>query len=387
MVQVLTCLTTQHDWRLVLLATTICLATSVAAFKLLRRARAASGARRALWLAAIGAAAGYGVWATHFIGMLAFDAGVPVEYDLPLTALSLLVAAGVTGLGFALAAESQDRWAAPVGGSIIGIGVAVMHYTGMWAMDVPGQMYWSTELVLVSILLGMSFASAAIFVATPGGEHTFAPALLLTLAITSHHSTAMSAVMIVPDPTIPIVAVALSSSALAMTITGAAVAVLGISLVAALADSAQARLRASSERELAEQSKQLQAALTNMPQGLCMFDGQQRILITNARYKEMYGLSAEQSKPGISFRQLLQNRVELGVFPAGSAPDAYVAEVLACLERGSTWTQVTELPDGRALKAGEHANFLSIGLAGFCPGPFTLGCARELGGSHVWRSS
>ena len=43
-----------------------------------------------------------------------------------------------------------------------------------------------------------------------------------------------------------------------------------------------------------------------------MFDGQQRILITNARYKEMY-------------------RVELGVFPAGSAPDAYVAEVLACL--------------------------------------------------------
>ena len=357
MVQVLTCLTTQHDWRLVLLATIICFATSVAAFKLLRRARAASGARRLLWLAAIGAAAGYGVWATHFIGMLAFDAGVPVEYDFPLTALSLLVAAGVTGFGFALAAERQDWWAAPVGGATIGAGVAIMHYTGMWAMDVPGQMHWSSDLVLASILLGIGFASAAMFVASPdsGGKQTFAAALLLTLAITSHHFTAMSAVVIVPDPTIPIVAVALSSSALAMTITGAAVAVLGISLVAALADSAQAHLRASSERELAEQSKQLQAALTNMPQGLCMFDGQQRILITNARYREMYGLSAEQTKLGISFRQLLQNRVELGAFPAGSAPDAYVAEVLACLERGSTWTQVTQLPDGRIIAVSNRA--------------------------------
>ncbi|MDO9384094.1 MAG: EAL domain-containing protein [Hyphomicrobiaceae bacterium] len=351
MVQVLACLTMQHDWRLVVLATTICFATSVAAFKLLHRARAASGARRALWLAAIGAAVGYGVWATHFIGMLAFDAGVPVEYDFPLTALSLLVAASVTGFGFAIAAERQDRWAAPVGGGTIGAGVAIMHYTGMWAMDVPGQMHWSTDLILASILLGIGFASAAMFVASPdsGGRQTFAAALLLTLAITSHHFTAMSAVVIIPDPTIPVVAVALSSSALAMTITVAAVAVLGISLVAALADSAQAHLRASSERELAEQSKQLQAALTNMPQGLCMFDGQQRILVTNARYREMYGLTLEQTRPGISFRQLLQNRVDHRMFPAGSAPDDYVAEVLACLARGSAWTQVTEVPDGRII--------------------------------------
>src|ERR1700674_5427795 len=93
MLRVYSCLTSQHDWRLVLLAGAVCFLTSVAALNLFHRACATTGGTRALWLVTAGAATGYGVWATHFIAMLAYSAGVPLGYDLGLTVVSLLAAA------------------------------------------------------------------------------------------------------------------------------------------------------------------------------------------------------------------------------------------------------------------------------------------------------
>src|SRR5450432_2116181 len=104
MLRVYSCLTTQHDWRLVLLAGAICFLTSLAAINLFHRACATDSWTRVLWLVTAGAATGYGVWATHFIAMLAYSAGMPVGYDLTLTVVSLLAAAVVTGAGFAVSA-------------------------------------------------------------------------------------------------------------------------------------------------------------------------------------------------------------------------------------------------------------------------------------------
>ena len=99
MLRVYSCLTTQHDWRLVLLAGAICFLTSVAAINLFHRACATTGGTRTLWLVTTGAATGYGVWATHFIAMLAYRPGVGISYDVVLTALSLLIAIAVVAAG------------------------------------------------------------------------------------------------------------------------------------------------------------------------------------------------------------------------------------------------------------------------------------------------
>ena len=93
MFRILTCLTTQHDWRLVVVAGAVCFLASVTAITLFNRARSTVGSARAVWLAAAGAATGCGIWATHFLAMLAYEPGVPVAYNLNLTALSLLAAA------------------------------------------------------------------------------------------------------------------------------------------------------------------------------------------------------------------------------------------------------------------------------------------------------
>ena len=150
MFRVFTCLATEHDWRLVIVAGVVCFLASLTAINLFGRARATSGRTRAIWILAAGAATGCGIWATHFIAMLAYEPGIDVAYNIGLTALSLLVAASVTCVGLAIAVLKPSTTGALVGGGTVGGGVACMHYLGMWALELPGRVTWSLDLVAVS---------------------------------------------------------------------------------------------------------------------------------------------------------------------------------------------------------------------------------------------
>ena len=204
MYSVLTCLTVQHDWRLVVLAAGVCFLASGVAISLFHRARVSRGRARLIWLGLDGVAAGFGIWATHFIAMLAYDPGVGAGYDVALTVLSLLFAILITGLGLAIAASKvHEKFAAAMGGAVVGAGVAVMHYTGMAALEVPARLTWSLGLVSASVVFGVTFAALALYVAAlphARGRSLIATGLL-TLAIVSMHFTAMGAVLLVPDPT------------------------------------------------------------------------------------------------------------------------------------------------------------------------------------------
>src|SRR2546423_13390794 len=93
--------------------------------------------------------------------------------------------------------------AQPIGGPIGGAGVACMPFAGIWAVQIPGTVSWSLPLVIASILIGASLAGVALTVAArdEGNRRTYIAAALLTLAIVSHHFTALGAVEIIPDPT------------------------------------------------------------------------------------------------------------------------------------------------------------------------------------------
>ena len=166
MFRVLTCLTVQHDWRLVSLAGLVCFISSIVAITIFHHAVASRGRTRAIWIAIAGGAFGYGIWATHFIAMLAYDPGIGSGYGITLTALSLVAAMAVTSLGFAVAAWKAGSWGATLGGGIIGVGIASMHYLGMSALEVPGHVTWLAALVIASIVLGVVFGIAAMLIAS-----------------------------------------------------------------------------------------------------------------------------------------------------------------------------------------------------------------------------
>src|SRR5450631_2019063 len=202
MFRVLDCLETQHDSWLVLLAGCVCLLTSLAAVNLFQRARVGGGSASLLWLGIAGTVTGCGVWSTHFIAMLAYTPGFPIRYDLTTTVMSLVVATVMTTTGFATALLG-NRYREPiVGGAMVGIGVATMHYMGMASLRIPADIVWMPDLVVASILLGVCFGAAALVVAKRSDtlRTSAGAAVLLTLAITSHHFVAMGAVGLIPQP-------------------------------------------------------------------------------------------------------------------------------------------------------------------------------------------
>jgi diguanylate cyclase (GGDEF)-like protein/PAS domain S-box-containing protein len=284
MYKVLTCLGFEHDWKLVVLAGIVCFLASAVALSLFQRAKASQGQARFVWMALQAIVSGCGIWATHFIAMLAYDPGIGAGYSVPVTLLSLMFAILITGLGFGIALSSLQRPRAAIGGAVVGLGVAAMHYTGMTALELPARIDWDMPTVVVSVVIGSVLGALALMVACGRESNTrgILSTVLFTLAIVSHHFTAMGAVTLIPDPTLATDGLDISPFTLSFLVAGAAFVILGATLMAASMDR-------RTKQALGRQKELLDAALENMSQGLCMFDADGRILLFNEHYLRMMG--------------------------------------------------------------------------------------------------
>jgi diguanylate cyclase (GGDEF)-like protein len=94
-------------------------------------------------------------------------------------------------------------------------------------------------------------------------------------------------------------------------------------------------------------SAQLSAALEGMPQGLSMFDGEQRLIVCNANYATMYGLRAEDTEPGTPLRTILEHRITSGTSPVNA--ESFVADALASAANPAPAVAEQELQDGRII--------------------------------------
>src|SRR3712207_726735 len=163
MLTVYTCIVTEHDLRLVALAALVCALASLTAVNLVHHVRRSDSSRQIPWLTIAATSIGFGIWATHFIAMLAFSPALPTAYNIALTVISLLAAVMLTGIGFGVALLPHMPAAPWMGGAIVGGGIAVMHYTGMAAFEVSGTLAWNGTLVAASILLGGALGAAALW--------------------------------------------------------------------------------------------------------------------------------------------------------------------------------------------------------------------------------
>jgi diguanylate cyclase (GGDEF)-like protein/PAS domain S-box-containing protein len=98
---------------------------------------------------------------------------------------------------------------------------------------------------------------------------------------------------------------------------------------------------------LAYKNRILEVTLENMAHGLCMFDGQQRLIVCNERYAKMYGLKPDEMRPGTSLRSILEARVAVGSSPA--AAHEYIETRIAEVTRNEAYSAENELRDGRVV--------------------------------------
>ncbi|HET8728436.1 MAG TPA: MHYT domain-containing protein [Alphaproteobacteria bacterium] len=275
MIRVLTCLGVQHDPRLVALAGVICLFASFTAVGLIGRARLAAGRVRRRWLGVAAVVTGSGVWATHFVAMLAFRPGLPLGYDVGLTLLSVVIAIAATGIGLAVALSKPERAAG--GGAIVGGAIAAMHYVGMAALRVPAMPDYDMAYVLASLLISSVLGAAALHhtVRQPGVRSRVTGTALLAVAICGLHFTGMAALTLVPDPRVVVPDQAVEPEWLAVAVSAVTVLIVGLGLVGTLVDQYLAdRAVRESERlrayvaQLEATQRELQATAANLTDAL-----------------------------------------------------------------------------------------------------------------------
>ncbi len=183
-----------HDLALVAVAALLCALSSFAGISLLHHARRTTGLLQLVWLGVAAVSVGFGIWATHFVAMLAFHPGIAVGYDLGTTLASLSLAIAIVGGGLWFATIGTSSGDSILAGAVVGLGISAMHYTGMAAVLVGGGIVWDGNLVAFSILTGMALGAAALWLARASTlrGRVGAP-ILLTLAICAMHFTAMGA--------------------------------------------------------------------------------------------------------------------------------------------------------------------------------------------------
>jgi len=305
MLRIYTCITQEHDLRLVLLAALICIFAAYTAFSLLARAAEARNWTRLAWTAGAGIAAGSGIWATHFIAMLAFSPQVPTTYAIIPTFLSINLAGLISFLGFGLAMQGHGHAAGlerrlyiVIGGIVAGAGISAMHYVGMSAMSLYDMLHYDKVMVGVSLFIGLMMGGVATAIAFSDGQDAFTlrrraiATLMLTLGICGMHFTGMAASTITLDPSIAVETEILSTFWLAFGVTAVAVVVLALSLAGAIFDQHLSGQRAAEAAKLKASENRFRQLADATFEGIVIHRGG-RVLDTNAAFAELVGRPQE----------------------------------------------------------------------------------------------
>jgi NO-binding membrane sensor protein with MHYT domain len=166
------------------------------------RARGArTTGQRSWWLVlAAFAIGGTGIWSMHFMAMLGFTvAGSRIRYDVLTTLGSAILAVVVVGVGLFIAGfGKRGPLRIIVGGLFAGVGVAVMHYTGMFAMRLDGKVSYDPGLVAASVIIAVVAATVALWftVTIRRRPAIFVAALIMGVAVCGMHYTGMAAVSV-----------------------------------------------------------------------------------------------------------------------------------------------------------------------------------------------
>ncbi len=279
------------------------------------------------WLAAGAVGMGVGIWSMHFIGMLAYHAGLSISYDVGLSALSVLIAVGSSALAIRMGTRPGLSWRGiATSGVILGLGIAGMHYMGMASMIMEATLHYDRALFGASIAVAIVVATASLWIfatlsekPTPDVRMTFGAALVMGLAVCGMHYTGMAATVLTADGP-HAMAPAGDSAWVAFGVAAAAVLVLVGSLFALLfgyrhtlfqqTETRLASLVAARTAELAQQRELLQTVIDAVPDALVAFDRDGTFLMANKAGARDCG----ETDPDVLIGRSIQD-----VFPGGAA--------------------------------------------------------------------
>ncbi|WP_298626203.1 MHYT domain-containing protein [uncultured Legionella sp.] len=275
-----------YDLILVGLSYVVAVLASYVALTLVGRLRAEqSPLAKIYWLAGGAFTMGAGIWSMHFIGMLAFIMPMPMEYALGWTVASLVMAVLASALAlFILQKEHYSVFQLAMGGIIIGLAISTMHYMGMEGMKIHTSIRYLPGLFFLSILVGITAAEAALYLALQSNQGTnrrqsylkVISALLMGVAICGMHYIGMAAAVFTPHPdhVMEAGAQAIQPNYLAFFIAGITALIISLALIVS---SSYKKMIIAVENE----KNFLTAMLDNLEDGIIACDAHGQITVLN----------------------------------------------------------------------------------------------------------
>ena len=293
-----------HDVTLVAVSISVAILAAFAAWAVVDRiVMSRSQASRRIWLWTGAGAMGTGIWAMHFIGMLAFALPVASSYRFWPTLLSAIPA--VLGSAAALHVMSRESigWKRlQVGALALALAIGTMHYLGMEALTVSATMHYRPGMFLLSIVVAYVLSLVALyvrFVARRQGltvKYRIVGATIMGLAVACMHYTAMSAAIFAhmgDHDSVHGVPPVLVGVLIGMFV----LFILSVTLIGTLVD----RKLSTASESLLENAIRHSTVLNTMANSLLTFDPQGRIESVNAAAQRLFGYSE---------RELLTKNVE-----------------------------------------------------------------------------
>ncbi|SDD84356.1 MHYT domain-containing protein [Kordiimonas lacus] len=322
------CIVIEHDYRLVILAAMISLFASYTTMSLLQRAKEAEESARKHWGLLTAISAGSGVWATHFVAMIAYDPGMPVAFDVILTVLSVLVAIVVCGAGFAIWVLFRGILPLIIAGTVVGSGIASMHWVGMDAVRLQGTIHYDQPYLLLAVFLGVGFSSLTLYAMKSFNRQRYLlrGSFLFMAAICTLHFTAMTAVNVTYDPTVSVPTYAVPKVYIVLGVTLAAGLLLALTLASALIDRHMAK-------RFQEEARYLRDIVDAGTEGIVLLDDKGRILAANGPFLRLVG-RRHQVIQGLMFKHCFRN-LELDEDLLEAAEDSIERQAVAIHADGS----------------------------------------------------
>ncbi|WP_186446226.1 bifunctional diguanylate cyclase/phosphodiesterase [Paenibacillus cremeus] len=258
-----------------------------------RRVSLSRGWKRSAWLTGGACAMGIGIWAMHFIAMLAYHpSSLSVTYSVLMVALSVLVAIAASLGGLVVACRPDITMKQlTVGGTLVGFAISGMHYIGMAAMDNVTIRY-EPSLFTLSIVIAVGASIAALMLSFRFRVHVsrfgkmlkLGSGVIMGTAITGMHYTGMAAAHIVPvssEMTHSDAAYQGNYFLLAVLIAAGTIVVLALALFSAY----------FADQRLAEQIALKGSILESAMDCIVMLDARGNILEFNPVAEETFGYS------------------------------------------------------------------------------------------------
>ncbi|ENA9374360.1 EAL domain-containing protein [Salmonella enterica subsp. enterica serovar Montevideo] len=291
----------EYNHILVAVSFAVAIFASYTALNMAGRVAGSARSNARIWLMGGGFALGVGIWAMHFVGMLAMDHAMNMRFDPFLTGLSMLIAIGSSLFALWLVSAEKLRLRRLLPGALVmGLGISAMHYTGMAALQFASIIVWNSAWVALSIIIALLASCGALWLTfrlrhegTDVALRRAGAAVLMGIAIAGMHYAGMKAAHFPQNW--PMEHRGVDSNWLAVLVSVVALTILGITLLVSLFDArlqARTALLASSLAQANQELAQLALhdTLTRLPNRVLLEDRLEQAISKANRERTSFAL-------------------------------------------------------------------------------------------------